>query len=169
MNEENYYLLGEVNAKSVLMPMSEWRLLKSILPPPPWNECPLMRLGDSRIYRDSLEKTFEDVCFKIFAFLDESRRAKNSEVAGLYFTAIEMAVLSAWILQRDTKHKICADTRSLFSDSWFPITKCWTRVMYEILPSMTKDEFEYFEKYAKEHIEDFRKHREGIESKRAAR
>ena len=167
MDEENYYLLGEVNAKGVLMTMGEWRLFKSIIPLIPQGDSPCMFLGDSRIYRDSLEKTFDDVCFKIHAFLDENRRAKDTEVAGLYFTAIEKAVLSAWILQRDTKHKIRNDIRRCFSDSWFPITKCWTRVMYEILPSMTKDEFEYFEKYAKEHIEDFRKHWELIESKEA--
>ena len=169
MNEENYYLLGKVNAKGICMTMREWRLFKSIIPLVPQGDCPRMALGDSRIYRDSLSKTFDDVCFKIHAFLDENRHTKDTEFVGLYFTAIEKAVLSAWILQRDTTHRIPNDIRRCFSNSWFPITKCWTRVIYEILPSMTKDEFEYFEKYAKEHIENFRKHWEGIESKRAAK
>ena len=167
MNEENYYLLGEVNAKGVLMTMGEWRLFKRIIPLVPEGDFPRMSLGDGRIYRDSLSKTFDDICFKIHAFLDENRRAKDTEAVTLYFTAIEKAVLSAWILQRDTKHIIRNDMRRCFSDSWFPITKCWTRVMYEILPSLTKEEFEDFEKYTKEHVEDFRKHWECIKLQKA--
>ena len=168
MEEENYYLLGEVNAQGVLLFMREWRLFKRFIPLVPQGDCPRMSLGDGRIYRDSLSKTFDDVCFKINAFLGENSSAKGDEPVELRFTAIEKAVLSAWILQRDTKRIIPDYMRRCFSDSWFPITKCWTRVMYEILPSLTKEEFQYFEKYTKEHLEDFRKHWERIESKKEA-
>lgn len=156
--EENYYLLGEIDAGDLWMSAGEWRSVAKILPNPDDKYLPLpcVHIGDGRIYRDDIQTQWRGVIKKVNDSVRSATGLKaTSPLVVESWTVIEKTLLSIWVQQNDPGHKVPKSAKNFLSGSWYPVTKGFTRYMLEIASSFRdEEEFVEFQKYVERHLQE---------------
>lgn len=155
-NYENYYLIGEVSAGDCLALAGEWRALLSVAEE--W-EPNFHRLGDSRVYRNSIRETWDAALEKIADVVNAGH--PDDYPASIEFTAIETTLLIEFVRTAGLSEDVATLFKGCFACGWHQITKGWTRVMLDVSSCMTDDEFKEFKRYIEDHLEEIDKSRGG--------
>ncbi len=146
-NYESYYLIGEVGTLGVHGLVSEWQALHAAATAwtPHWGH------SDGRVYRESIDATWQSALKKIEAAIGTA--PENPEgLAKAELTAIEATLLAEFVHTAKIPAEVAATFDSAFEGGAFQITKGWTRVMAQVVHSMTDEEFKDFKKYVSEHV-----------------